>query len=117
MMSAASSDHLPDLVAEALQSAEENRKLSERRFQDIAEVSGDWMWETDQEHRFTLLFGERIEELRIRPESMIGRTRWEIAGAATDEPWVQHKADLDAHLAFRRFRYEIAAPTGATVSV
>src|SRR5690348_13256374 len=30
---------------------------SERRFQDIAEVSGDWMWETDHEHRFTRLFG------------------------------------------------------------
>jgi PAS domain-containing protein len=39
---------------------------SERRFQDIAEVSGDWMWETDREHRFTLLFGERIESLPIR---------------------------------------------------
>ena len=85
-MSAASSDHPPGLretdeVAEALRSAEENRKLSERRFQDIAEVSGDWMWETDREHRFSLLLGARIDATALRLESLIGRTRWEIAGA------------------------------------
>ncbi len=92
---------------------------SERRFQDIAEVSGDWMWQTDREHRFTWIFGERIDALQIYPESLIGRTRWEVAGAnpVTDDPWVQHKAELDAHQPFRHFRYEIAARTDAPMSM
>src|SRR5258708_2640269 len=82
---------------------------SEQRFQDIAEVSGDWMWETDREHRFTRLFGERIDSLAVRPELLIGRTRWEAAGAdpANDKVWAGHRADLDAHRLFRQFRYEI----------
>ena len=50
-------------------------RYSERRFQDIAEVSGDWMWETDDAHRFTVVFGERAEALSIRGDSLIGRTR------------------------------------------
>ncbi len=29
------------------------RRESDQRFRDIVEVSGDWIWETDAEHRFT----------------------------------------------------------------
>jgi PAS domain S-box-containing protein len=92
---------------------------SERRFQDIAEVSGDWMWETDREHRFTLLFGERIDGLPIQREALMGRTRWEGAGAdlGNDEVWADHKADLDAHRPFRHFRYEIRLSTGAAMFI
>ncbi len=77
------------------------------------------MWETDPEHRFSLLLGERIEATALLPETLIGRTRWEIAGAdpAIDEPWVQHKAELDAHQPFRNFRYRLATPDGGQMHV
>lgn len=90
---------------------------SERRFQDIVEISGDWTWETDREHRFTALLG--AERLPFRTESFIGRTRWEGAGAdpARDAVWARHKADLDAHEVFRHFRYEVRTPTGAPMSI
>ncbi|HEV8678540.1 MAG TPA: PAS-domain containing protein, partial [Stellaceae bacterium] len=103
----------------ALKAAQTALAVSEHRFQDIAEVSGDWMWETDREHRFNRLFGERAESLPIRPQSVIGRTRWEAAGGdlETDELWAHHKADLDARRPFRNFRYEISSPGGARMFV
>ena len=92
---------------------------SERRFQDIAEVSGDWMWETDREHRFTVLQGKRTEDLPVPPDGLFGRTRWEIAGAdpKTDAFWGGHKTDLDAHRPFRQFHYELQAPEGGRMFV
>jgi PAS domain S-box-containing protein len=91
---------------------------SERRFQDIAEIGGDWMWETDREHRFTHVFGQGADGLSDR-SGPIGRTRWEAAGGdpGADELWARHKADLDAHRPFRHFRYEKRAPSGAPISI
>jgi PAS domain S-box-containing protein len=77
---------------------------SEARFRDIVEVGSDWIWETDAQHRFTLVAGAK------RPKvSLIGKARWEQEGAdpEKDEVWGAHKADLDAHRPFRHFRFTI----------
>jgi PAS domain S-box-containing protein len=86
---------------------------SERRLRDIVEVSGDWVWDTDREHRFVIV-GTSVTPLGLSPESFLGKTRWEVAGAdpATDEAWARHKEDLDAHRPFRNFRYSVANPAG-----
>jgi PAS domain-containing protein len=102
-----------------LQRSNEALGESERRFQDIAEVSGDWIWETDSDHRFTVLVGQRTDALPVRPVSVFGKTRWEAAGAdpETDAAWADHRADLEAHRPFRNFRYEIHSPDGASMFV
>jgi NO-binding membrane sensor protein with MHYT domain/signal transduction histidine kinase/CheY-like chemotaxis protein len=99
--------------------AERRLREGERRFQDIAEVSGDWIWETDAHHRFVVLEGGSTETLPIRPESLIGRTRWDGAGAdpETDADWKQHKIVLDAHGPFRHFRYSLNTPSGARMFI
>jgi PAS domain S-box-containing protein len=95
--------------------AEHQLREKEQRFQDIAEVSGDWIWETDAEHRFTFLsidaFTERTGLTALDSD---GKTRWELAHGdpAREENWRRHKADLDAHRPFRRFRYTITAAAG-----
>jgi PAS domain-containing protein len=38
---------------EELETRVAERTLSEQRFRDVAEVSGDWIWETDAEGRYT----------------------------------------------------------------
>ena len=75
---------------------------SEARFRDIAEVGSDWIWETDAEHRFTLVAGARQPSV-----DLIGKARWEQAGVdpATDLLWREHIATLDAHQPFRHFRF------------
>jgi PAS domain S-box-containing protein len=75
---------------------------SEARFRDIAEVGSDWIWETDAEHRFTLIAGARQPRVNL-----IGKTRWDQAGIdpATDPLWREHIAVLNAHQPFRQFRF------------
>jgi PAS domain S-box-containing protein len=102
-----------------LRATERRLRQSERLFQDIAEVSGDWFWETDSAHRFTRFAGGSTDLLPIRLTSILGQTRWEAAKGdpARDAEWQRHKTDLDSHLPFRRFRYSISLPAGGHLFV
>ena len=82
---------------------------SERRFQDIAEVGGDWIWDTDRDHRFTDLMVGNTRLMPIPLEKFVGKTRWEVAGADPDKNsyWAEHKAVVEAHRPFRGFRYSV----------
>ncbi|HEY3919651.1 MAG TPA: PAS-domain containing protein [Stellaceae bacterium] len=89
------------------EAAMRDAQQSEARFRDIVEVSSDWIWETDVEHRFTMIGGAKRPKINL-----LGKTRWEQPGIdATGEKWRQHKAELDAHQPFRNFRFSIHLPT------
>ncbi len=93
-------------------------RQSETRFRDIAEVSGDWIWESDAQHRLTRVLGHNVlhqENDGISSLGAVGRTCWELAGAdpEKDEAWRAHKADLEAHRPFRNFRFIVGAANGS----
>ena len=86
--------------------AEEALRQSEARFRGLTEMSSDFYWESDAEHRFT----RRTESKRevagevFRAASSIGKRRWEISSTSPDEAgWQGHRAMLDAYLPFRDF--------------
>ncbi|MFI4986179.1 MAG: EAL domain-containing protein [Alphaproteobacteria bacterium] len=87
----------------------------EQRFRDFADAAADWLWETDEAHRFTFLAGAGSEAAGLEPERILGRTRWEFAGADPnhDDAWRRHKADLDGHRPFRGFRYSCVTARGS----
>jgi len=94
---------------------EQRLRDSEQKFHDIAEVSGDWIWETGADHRFTFISAEAFaERTGMQATRTIGKTRWELAGVdpTQDAVWRDHKNELDAHKPFRTFRYAIAMPGG-----
>lgn len=94
--------------------AEELVRASEARFRDFAEISSDWFWETDVEHRFSLITGERLRALGFEPEKLIGLSRWETVGAdpVTDPFWRDHLAVLEARREFRGLEYWLINPIG-----
>jgi signal transduction histidine kinase len=96
-----------------LVAAKEALHESEERFRTLAEVASDWFWETDDQHRFTSISLQR-PLFSNSPQSVIGQTRWEVVGAdPTNDPhWAQHKADLDAHRAFKDFHFSFVPVTG-----
>ncbi|MDF9773512.1 bifunctional diguanylate cyclase/phosphodiesterase [Pseudomonas baetica] len=47
--------------------------VSEARFQDIAQASSDWLWETDAQLRFSYLSGRFEEVTGYAPEAWLGR--------------------------------------------
>ncbi len=81
---------------------------SQRRFRDFAQSSSDWLWETDQDHRFTYLSeGVNIIGLPTGPGGSIGRTRREVAGDTGGDPakWEQDYSALERHEPVRAFTY------------
>src|SRR5260221_579356 len=68
---------------------------SEARFRNLTEISSDFFWETDAEHRYSSIeFG--VAYVGIRELSFkLGRARWEIPSPSPDETgWAPHRAGL-----------------------
>lgn len=79
---------------------------SEARFQDIAEVAGDWIWEMDAELRFTYVSNRMYDLTGVSRGACIGKTRAELAGdPEMTVPWRAHLDDLENHRPFRDFEY------------
>jgi diguanylate cyclase (GGDEF)-like protein/PAS domain S-box-containing protein len=82
--------------------AEEALRESEARFRSLSQLSSDWFWETDAEHRFTSPPTRIMDITGFGPEHYIGKRRWEVGGL---EPlggdWSAHRAQLERRESFR----------------
>lgn len=89
-------------------------RISESRFRDFAASSGDWFWETDDQHRVTWI-SDTIEKVLGVPASWhIGKSRTDIASSAStlSDAWKEHLQCLSDRHAFRDFEYFRNGPTG-----
>lgn len=93
--------------------SEAQSQLAERRLVDFTGVSSDWLWEMDRDLRFTW-FSPRMHELSgVAPETLLGRTRQEIARDPASEPaLMRHLEDLRGRRPFRNFVYSRRDPDG-----
>ena len=98
--------------------AEAALRETEQRFRTFAEAALDTFWEMDESQRFSFSAGTRARdhENPLMRMDILGKTRWELAGADPDrdEKWRRHKADLEAHQPFRNFRYSVNDNEGRT---
>jgi PAS domain S-box-containing protein len=89
---------------------------NEIRFRDFAQVTSDWFWETDAEHRLAFVSDPR-GRLGLDPAGMLGRALTDlVADGGADAPHVgpaSLAADLNAHRPFREFLHPIARGGGA----
>lgn len=86
---------------------------NERRFADFAEASSDWLWETDQNHRFIYMSPRVSDVTGVPVEFHIGKTREELAGETISTPkWQAFLAKLENHEEFKRFEYARKGPNG-----
>jgi PAS domain-containing protein len=79
------------------QQAEAALRESEARFRDVTEAASDWIWEMDENLRFTYLSERFFALTGIAPQHVLGRARWELAtaispstgknGVNTGKPW------------------------------
>lgn len=112
-------DELARRISQAVSTRRFQQQLdaSRRRFQDFAEAASDWLWEMDENLRFTY-FSDRIQTVMGQSvEHWIGKTRRELAvehKAGDDSKWDAHFADLEARRPFRNFRYHISLSDGRT---
>ena len=80
---------------------------SEARLRSLNDMSSDFYWESDAEHRLTQRASadKKLSTVSVfRQGAQIGERRWEIPYLSPDEAgWRAHRAVLDAHLPFRDF--------------
>lgn len=100
-----------------LRSGQEALRNSEQRFRQFAEAASDWLWEMDEEFRFTYISDRYFEISHIHPDDILERTRWEFITsrqlAEEPEKWASHRATLENQQAFKEFEYGITNPEGA----
>ena len=87
-------------------------RASERRYAVMNELSTDWYWETDEQHRFVEV-GDMLSDLLGEPGARryIGRTRWHAyADGASEEEWEHHRRCLQAQQPFSNFEYAVRVP-------
>jgi PAS domain S-box-containing protein len=79
---------------------------SEQRFRDFAESSADWLWEMDENLRFTYLSSNVERIVGVPPQWHYGKTREELLGDDYDcKAWEKHFQDLQERKPFRDFSY------------
>ncbi len=80
---------------------------SEERLRSVVEMSSDWIWETDAEHRITYVSSGVERALGVDSRPALGRTRWEGPFLnMTEADWAEHRAQLDGRLPFSDLRLE-----------
>lgn len=106
--------------AEKQHEIEERRQVevalldSESRLQNFLNAASEWLWETDEHHKFTYFSSRAQDTLGFKLESYLGKSRLDIANKDLEtetEKWSKHLEDLEAHRPFRDFVY--AAFSGA----
>lgn len=104
-----------ELETEIAKQNETETKLrkSQERFRDVAEIASDWIWEMDENLRFSY-FSDRFEAVTGEsPINILGKTRREVgADDADDTKWALHIDDLEAHRPFKDFVYTHERPDG-----
>jgi PAS domain S-box-containing protein len=86
---------------------------SEARLRDFVEASSDWLWKTDEEHRFVKVTERFGEILGTDPKRVIGRRRAELRnGDPADGDWEAHERALAERRPFRDFVYGLVDGRG-----
>jgi PAS domain S-box-containing protein len=82
------------------------RAESETRDRSLIELSSDFFWETDAEHRYTAIeLGREYRGVRNNG-SKLGLARWDIPYASPDaSAWAAHRAAIAARERFVDFRF------------
>jgi PAS domain S-box-containing protein len=92
-----------------LERVNDSLRESEARFRGLTQMSSDFYWETDVEHRLTARgsAGNKPSTVSVfQRGAQLGERRWEIPHLSPDEAgWQGHRTVLDAHQPFRHFEF------------
>ena len=86
----------------AQKQAEATMRENERRLRALLELSSDWYWVRDENHRLTVREGAILEQNLLPGQADLGKTPWEMGYInMTEDDWAAHRACLDRREEFR----------------
>ena len=99
--------------------SEQILKENVERFQQLSDVSSDWVWEMDENLRFTYTSDSIKHLYGFDPATSYGGRREDFLNKEDRErpEWQAHLADLRARRPFRVFKYKFVAPNKKTFFV
>jgi diguanylate cyclase (GGDEF)-like protein/PAS domain S-box-containing protein len=93
---------------------EESLRESEARFRSLTQMSSDFFWETDPQHRLATIVHGPSYPSADAGYGELGRALWDLPSLSPDEAgWAAHRATLDSHIPFRDFEFSRATRDGA----
>jgi PAS domain S-box-containing protein len=91
-------------------------RASEERLRDFSAVAADWMWEMDENLRFSFFSREMRDYEFIDEQVMIGKSRRELnIEGVSDADMALHEQCLREHRPFKDFRYYKTLASGERV--
>lgn len=91
-----------------LQRYQDSLVTSEQRFKDLAEISGDWFYEMDENLNFAFISERFFDLFALRDEDVIGKSHIDLnAGEAENEMLRQHTKLMKRHEEFRNLEYQL----------
>ena len=95
--------------------AEEKLRQSEARFRSLTQLSSDFFWESDPQHRLVSLVHGPSAAATPVGYGLVGKTPWELPAVRPDHAgWQAHRATLESRLPFREFEIARPLPDGGT---
>ncbi len=85
--------------------------LSEARFRDVAEATGELLWETDREHRFSYVSERTRSVLGLEPEKLIGSALF----ATGPDPLFRQVRSAGTGDFFRNTEHQVRRADGGTL--
>jgi diguanylate cyclase (GGDEF)-like protein/PAS domain S-box-containing protein len=94
---------------------EEALRESEARFRALTQMSSDFFWETDLEHRFTQFVHGSGYNAKLG-QQVLGKAAWDLPSTSPDEAgWAALRATMEARRLFREFELGRPRQSGAPV--
>ncbi|WP_124451002.1 PAS domain S-box protein [Paucibacter sp. KBW04] len=82
------------------------------RFRSLTAMATDWVWEQDEDLRFTFISRIAEEATQVPSPTILGHKRWESPSLLPGTDWASHIAMLERHESFRDFEYAQLTPEG-----
>jgi len=93
--------------------AELELRTSEQRYRALVDLTADFYWQTDEDHRFTFREGQVLARMGLPPEGDYGRRRWEMEFLnMSPADWEEHRALLARREEFRDLLLARRGPDG-----
>ena len=94
--------------------ATEARRESEERFRAFAELSSDWLYETDSSHRLVWLSDSFSERSAVAPGEILGTRLWDsnVSSIVGEEGLAEQQRIMEAHEPYGDFVYSLTNAAG-----
>ncbi len=95
--------------------AKESLAESEERFRQVADMTGEWLWEQDPQGRYTYSSGGVRGILGFSPEEILGKTYLDLLTADDQEHWTTVASSAVNHQPFHRLVNQYRHKSGRKV--